>query len=157
MSAYQLLMLFHVLAAFWVSVSAFGGTVLRAVIRRAPDLAARVAVMRAGARFGLVFGLIGGLAVGISGLSLVMLNPAWMRMVWVHTSIALWALMLSLNLFLLGPRLRKLLAAGEASLQAGAPTEELKRLSAHPIPAYLAELPAIAVVLFAILMVLKPF
>jgi len=160
MTLYRFAVAFHVLCALWVAVSAFGGTVLRASVRRAPDFAARIAILRVGARMGLVFGLGGGLAVGISGLSLLALNPEILRLPhvgWIHASIALWAFMLALNTFFLGPRLRKLLAAGEASLEAGAPNEEFRRLAANPVPPYLAELPAVAVVLFVLMMVLRPF
>jgi len=160
MTVYGLVRVLHVFSALWVAVSAFGGTVLRAAVRKAPDLAARVSVLRVGVRMGLIFGLGGGLAVGLSGLTLLAINPTLLNLPqvgWIHSAIALWVIMLSLNLFYLGPRMRKLLAAGEASLAAGAPTDEFKRLAANPVPRYLADLPAVAVVLFVILMVLKPF
>ena len=157
MTAYLWLKMLHVFAALWVAVSAFGGSVLRASMRRAPDLAARMSILRAGIRIGVIFGLGGSIAVGLSGLALAMTDPVYFKMRWVHASIGLWLLLLGLNIFLLAPRARRLLAAGEASLAAGAPTDELKRLAANPVPPYLAELPAIAVVLFVLLMVLKPF
>jgi len=155
-TSYSLLKIFHVLTALWIAVSAFGGSALRASIRRAPDLAARMSILRAALRIGLVFGLGGGIAVGLSGIALAM-SSGYMSARWVHASIGLWVLMLSLNIFFLAPRARKLLAAGEASLAAGAPTDEFKRLAANPVPPYLAELPALAVVIFIVLMVLKPF
>jgi len=157
-SWYPWLVVFHVLTALWVSVAAFGGTVLRASVRRAPDFAARIAVLRAGLRIGLVFGLIGGLTVGLSGIALALANPAYIRQGWVHAAIGLWLFMLLLNNGFLAPRMRKMLAAGEASLAAGGgPNEEFKRLMAKPVPPWLAELPAVVVVIFVILMVLKPF
>jgi uncharacterized membrane protein len=147
----------HVLTAIWVSVSAFGGTVLRAAVKRAPDFPARIAVLRAGVRFGLIFGFGGGITVGVTGLTLLALDPAWRHDTWVHASIGLWLLMLLLNLLLIGPRMRKLLAAGEASLAAGdAPNEEFRKLAANPVPAWLANLPPLAILIFVILMVLKP-
>ena len=155
-TSYSLLKMFHVLTALWIAVSAFGGSALRASIRRAPDLPARIGILRAALRIGLVFGLGGGIAVGLSGIALAM-SSGYMSARWVHASIGLWVLMLSLNIFFLAPRARKLLAAGEASLAAGAPTDEFKRLAANPVPPYLAELPALAVVIFVVLMVLKPF
>jgi len=160
MGIYRIVVVLHVLSALWVAVSAFGGTVLRAAVRKAPDFAARVTVLRVGARMGLIFGLGGGLAVGLSGLSLLAINPGLLQLAqvgWIHAAIALWAFLLSLNLFYLGPRMRKLLAAGEASLAAGAPNEEFKRLAANPVPRYLADLPAVAIVILVILMVLRPF
>jgi uncharacterized membrane protein len=156
-TAYSWLKVLHIFAALWVAVSAFGGTVLRASVRRAPDLAARMSILRAGIRVGMIFGLGGGIAVGLSGLALAIANPIYLKMGWVHASIGLWLLLLGMNILYLAPRARRLLAAGEASLAAGAPTDEFKRLAAHPVPPYLAELPAIAVVLFVLLMVLRPF
>jgi len=155
---YGWLVVLHVLCAIWVSVSAFGGTVLRASVKRAPDFPARVAVLRAGVRIGLIFGLGGGLAVGASGLTLMALNPAWRQARWVHASIGLWLLMVLLNMLLIGPRMRRLLAAGEASLAAGGgPNEEFRNLAANPVPAWLANLPPVAILIFVVLMVLKPF
>ncbi len=156
-TGYALLTVVHVLAALWVGVAGFGGAVLRASIKRAPDLAARISILRAAVRVGLVFGLGGGLAVGLTGLGLAMANPVWLKMGWVHASIGLWVAMLLLNSFYLAPRARRMLAAGEASLEAGGPTEEFKRLAANPVPPWLAELPAVSVVIFVVLMVLKPF
>jgi len=156
--SYPWLVALHVLCAMWIAVAAFGGTVLRAAVKRAPDFAARIAVLRAGMRIGVVFGLVGGIAVGLSGLTLAMLNVAYMKAGWVHASIGLWAFMMVLNNAFLAPRMRRLLAAGEASLAAGgAPNEEFKRLAAKPVPPWLAELPALAIVAFVVLMVLKPF
>lgn len=155
-TTYSLLKAFHVLTSLWIAVSAFGGSALRASIKRAPDLAARISILRAAVRIGLVFGLGGGIAVGLSGIALAM-SSGYMSAAWVHASIGLWILMLALNIFFLAPRARRMLAAGEASLAAGAPTDEFKRLAANPVPPYLAELPALAVVIFIVLMVLKPF
>jgi predicted integral membrane protein DUF2269 len=155
--AYSILVFVHVLSALWVGVAAFGGTVLRASIKRAPDLAAKISILRAALRIGLIFGFGGGLAVGLTGLGLAFVDPAWLMMGWVRTAITLWAAMFALNVFYLAPRARRMLAAGEASLVAGAPTEEFQRLAANPVPPWLAELPALAVFVLVLLMVLKPF
>jgi uncharacterized membrane protein len=76
---------------------------------------------------------------------------------WIHASLTLWVLIISINLFYNFPRLRKTLAAAEASLAAGAPNDEFKRLTASKLPARLADLTALAVVIFVVLMVLRPF
>lgn len=156
-TAYLWLLAFHVLAALWVTVSAFGSTVLRASLKRAPDLAARVTILRIGLRIGITFGMIGGILVGLSGIAVAGKNGAYLHAGWVHAAIGLWVLMLIFNIGFAGPRMRRMLAAGEASLAAGAPTEELERLMAHPIPPGVADLPAIAILLFVWLMVFKPF
>jgi hypothetical protein len=75
----------------------------------------------------------------------------------VHASIGLWLLLLSINLFYSYPRLTRTLAAAEASLAAGAPTPELEQLTASKLPNILADLNALGVVIFVLLMVLKPF
>jgi uncharacterized membrane protein len=159
MTVYGWVKAFHVLMALWVAVSAFGGTVIRASLQRAPDFAAKVAVMRVGVRIGMVFGFLGGTLVGLSGFLLLMLNPGVFQLAhgWIDASIALWVVLYSLNLLVTGPRMKKLLAAGEASLAEGGPNEEFKRLMAKPIPRVVADLPPVAVVIFVLLMVLKPF
>jgi hypothetical protein len=50
-----------------------------------------------------------------------------------------------------------MLAAGEASLAAGAPTDELKRLAADKLPGIVADLQALGLVLLVLLMAFKPF
>ncbi len=156
-SSYLWLVAFHVLAALWVTVSAFGSTVLRASMKRAPDLAARVSILRVGKRIGITFGLVGGLLVGLSGIAVAAMNGPYMRSGWVHAAIGLWVLLLIFNNGVMAPRMRKMLAEGEASLAAGAPTEEFKRLAAHPLPPGVADFSAIAILIFVWLMVFKPF
>jgi uncharacterized membrane protein len=159
MTLYGVIKLFHVLMALWVGVAAFGGTALRASLKRAPDFAARIAVLRVSVRIGLIFGFAGGALVGLSGLSLLMVNPALFQLPhgWIDSSIALWVVLFSLNAFVTGPRMKKMLAAGEASLASGGPNDEFKRLAAHPLPRVITDLPPVAVVIFVTLMVLQPF
>jgi len=160
MTGYRLLVTLHVLSAFWLTSSAFGGAVVRAMAKRATDLPAKVTAIRISARLGQVFGLPGSLAAGLTGLTLV----AWNRPLfdlpkagWIHASITLWVLILGMNLFYLIPRGKKMLAAAEASLAAGAPTAEMKALASNKMAARLSDLTAVAVVLFVVLMVLRPF
>lgn len=153
----SLLLLLHVFAGFWLAAAAFGGTVVRAVGRRSPDLAGRVAALRVGARLATVFGLPGALLVGATGIWIVVRSPEWLKQGWVHVSLTLWVVIFALNFFYSGPRLKKLLAAGEASLAAGAPNAEFQRLAASQAPARIADLSALALVVFIVLMVLKPF
>ena len=152
----SLLLLLHVLSAFWLAASAFGGTVVRAAGRRAPDLASRVAALRIGQRMATVFGIPGGVLAGATGIWIVVRSPDWLKFGWVHVSLTLWAVIFGMNAFYLGPRLGKLLAAGEASLAAGAPTAEFQRLAASKLAARLADVNALAIVIFVALMVLKP-
>jgi uncharacterized membrane protein len=153
----QFLVFVHVLAALWLAASAFGGAVVRAAGRRAPDLAGRVTALRIGWRLVTIFGLPGSILAGATGLWLVFRMPALLKMGWIHVSITLWVLILALNLFYSFPHLRRMLAAGEASLAAGAPTTELQRLAASKAPSLLADLNAVAVLIFVFLMSLKPF
>ena len=151
------IVLLHVLSALCIAVSAFGGAVVRATAKRTPELAGKVAAMRIGWRLVTLFGLPGSLAAGATGLYLVMQAPELLKKGWVHVSITLWALILATNLIYSMPRFRKMLAAAEASLAAGAPNEELKRLAAAKAPGMIADLNALAVLIFLFLMVLKPF
>ena len=153
----SLILMVHVLSAFWLAVAAFGGTVVRAAGRRAPDLAGRVAALRIGERMATVFGVPGGVFAGATGIWIVVRSPEWLKFGWVHVSLTLWGVIFGMNAFYLGPRLRKLLAAGETSLAAGAPTEEFQRLAASKLAARLADVNALAIVIFVVLMVLKPF
>lgn len=153
----RFVVLIHVLSALWIAVSAFGGAVVRATAKRTPDLPGKVTALRIGWRLVSFFGLPGSLVAGATGLYLVMMAPAMMKMGWVHVSITLWALLLGINLFYSMPRFKRMLAAAEASLAAGAPTEELKRMAAAKAPGMIADLNAFAVIVFVVLMVLKPF
>jgi uncharacterized membrane protein len=76
---------------------------------------------------------------------------------WVHVSVTIWLLLLGTNLIYLAPRLKKTLAAAEVSLAAGAPNEELLRLTAPKHPAILADLSALGIVVLVVLMVTRPF
>lgn len=147
----------HVLSAFWLAVSAFGGAVVRATGRRSPDLAGKVTSLRIGWRFASVFGLPGSIVAGLTGLYLLDLGGWGFKAGWIHVSVTLWILILALNLAYSFPRLKRTLAAAEASLAAGAPSDEFKRLASAKGPRMLADLTAVAVVVFVLLMVLKPF
>jgi uncharacterized membrane protein len=153
------LLLVHVLSALWLSAAAFGGTVVRAAGKRAPDLAGKVGALRIAHRLASLFGLPGSILAGVTGILLLFYGPVpWgMKPGWVHASIGLWLVLLGLNLFYGYPRLTKTLAAAEASLAAGSPNDELKRLTASKVPAMIADLSALGVVIFVLLMVLKPF
>ena len=156
-SLYLWLKLIHVAAALWLAASAFGGAVVRAVAKRTPDLAGKVVAMRIGARIGMVFGLPGSIVAGLTGIYMVIRAPALLEMGWVHASITLWVLLLAANTLYSIPRGKRMLAAAEASLAAGAPTDELKRLASAKAPGMIADLNALGVLIFLVLMVLKPF
>ena len=149
---YKTLLFLHVLSALWMAASAFAGTVVRAQAKRAADFPGRVGAFRIGARLVTVFGLPGALTAGITGILLLVLEAGW-----VHVSLTIWTVLISINLFYSFPRLRRTVRAMEESLAAGAPTEELKRLTASKLPMILADVNALAIVVFVFLMVLKPF
>jgi uncharacterized membrane protein len=157
MSLYKLVVLIHVLAALAIAASAFGGAVVRAVGKRAPDLAGKVTSLRIALRLVRFFGLPGSAVAGLTGLWMVYVRPELHRAGWAHASIALWVALFSTALLYSLPRLRQTLAAAEASLAAGAPSDELKRLASARAPGIVADLTALGVVVFVVLMVLQPF
>ena len=157
MSWHGIVLVVHVLSALWLAVSAFGGAVVRAAGRRSPDLAGKVTSLRIGWRFASVFGIPGSILAGLTGLGMLHLGGWGFSAGWIHVSVTLWILLLGLNLGYSFPRLKRTLAAAEASLAAGAPSDEFKRLASAKGPRLLADLTAVAVVAFIFLMVLKPF
>lgn len=154
---YKTLLLLHVLSALWMAAAAFAGTVVRAQAKRAPDLAGRVAPMRIAGRLVSIFGLPGAIVAGLTGIGLILLNRPFLEMGWVHVSLTLWVVLISINLFYSFPRLRRMVRAVEESAAAGRQTEELQRLAAAKLPKILADVNALAIVVFVVLMVLKPF
>ncbi len=147
----------HVLAALWLAAGAFAGAVVRAQTRRAPELAARVQGLRIGWRLVTVCAIPGSVVAGLLGVVLVFRLGYGFKPGWVHASVGLWLLLLGVGLFYSAPRLKRMLAAGEASLAAGAPTDELKRLAADKLPGIVADLQALGLVLLVLLMAFKPF
>lgn len=147
----------HVLAALWLAAGAFAGAVVRAQTRRAPELAARVQGLRIGWRLVTVCAIPGSVVAGLLGVVLVFRLGYGFKPGWVHASVGLWLLLLGVGLFYSAPRLKRMLAAGEASLAAGAPTDELKRLAAAKLPGIVADLQALGLVLLVLLMAFKPF
>lgn len=153
----QWLLVLHVLAACWLAAGAFGGAVVRAQARRTPDLAGKVAALAIGWRLISVMGIPGSVVAGFTGLALLEPLGYGFKAGWIHASLTIWLLMLSLALFYLAPGLKRTLAAGRASLAAGAPTEEFQRLATAKAPRMLGDFVALGVVLLVLLMVLKPF
>lgn len=153
----QGMLFLHLLAALWLAGAAFGGTIVRAQMRRATDLRAKVEGLRTMRRLTAVMGLPGGVLAGLVGLELVRrLEVPWSTG-WVVASIVLWAASLVVTVFYLGPRLGRTLAAGEASLAAGAATAEFQALAASRLPSVAADFNALVIVLLTFLMVFKPF
>ena len=149
--------LVHILAAIWLATGAFGGAVVRAYGKRASDLPGKVAALRIGRRLVTLFALPGSVIAGLTGLSLLDPMGIGFRHGWVHASLAIWLVLLGLGFLYLAPRQKRLLAAAEASLAAGAPSDELKRLASTPLPGILADVSALGVVVLVALMALTPF
>ncbi|HSM13595.1 MAG TPA: DUF2269 family protein [Thermoanaerobaculia bacterium] len=147
----------HVLSALWLATGSFAGAVVRAQAKREPGLPGRVAALRVGWRLVSIFGIPGGVFSGLTGLWLLGPLGYGFKPGWVHVSVTLWLLLLGLNLIYLAPRLKKTLAAAEASLTAGEPNDELRRLTAPKHPAILADLSALGIVILVVLMVTRPF
>lgn len=147
----------HVLAALWLAAGAFAGAVVRAQTKRATEFPARVQGLRIGWRLVTVCAIPGSIVAGLLGLVLVFRLGFGFKPGWVHASVGLWLLLLGVGLFYSAPRLKKTLAAAEASLAAGAPTEELKRLTASKVPGMVADFQALGIVILTLLMVFKPF
>jgi uncharacterized membrane protein len=147
----------HVLSAMWLATGAFGGAIARAQGRRALDLPGKVAALRMGWRLASIFAIPGSIFAGLTGLSLLDPMGFGFRPGWVHASLAIWLVILGLGLLYLAPRAKRMLAAAEESLAAGAPNDELKRLASSKLARALADLPALGVVALVLLMVVKPF
>ena len=156
-TAIQSLLALHVLSAFWLAAGSFAGAVARAQGKRAADLAGKTTALRIAWRLASIFAIPGGIVSGLSGLVLLTPTGYGFRPGWVHASVTLWGVLILMNLFYLAPRLRKTLAAAEASLAAGAPSVELQRLTSAKHPAILADVSALGVVILILLMVLRPF
>jgi uncharacterized membrane protein len=153
----QWLLALHVLSALWLAAGSFAGAIVRAQARRTAELAGKVTALRIGWRLMTICGIPGSIVAGLSGLALLGPLAYGFKPGWVHASVGIWLAMLALVLFYLAPRLKKTLAAAEASLAAGAPTDEMKRLAAAAAPRILGDVTALSIVLLVLLMVLKPF
>ena len=145
----------HLAAALWLASGSFAGAVVRAQTRRAASLSEKVFGLRLAWRLMAAFVVPGALAAGLTGIELARRSYGF-RPFWVHGSLALYALMLALTLFYLAPRVKRTLAAGLASLAAGAPTPELQALAGAKLPAILADLNALGILVLTLLMALKP-
>jgi len=151
-----LLLFVHVLAALWLAAGSFAGAVVRAQTRRAGDLAAKVLHLRLAWRLTSIYTLPGAIVAGLLGFYLVTARGFRFATGWVQVSAVLYLLMLAVTLAYLTPRLRRTLAAAEASLAAGRPTAELERLAGAKLPGILADVNALGIVVLTFLMVVKP-
>ena len=143
----------HIVMVFWLVAGSFGGIVVRAQIRRAPDLAGKVYGLRLAWRLVRVYTLPGAILAGLIGFYLVTARGFGFSALWVRISSVLYLYMLAVTLFYLVPRLRRTLAAGEASLTAGAPTAELQSLAAAKLPGILSDVNALGIILLTAMMV----
>ena len=149
------MLFFHLVAALWLAGGVLAGAVVRAQTRRASSLAEKVFGLRLAWRLTTVFVLPGALVAGLLGIELA--RRTWgFALFWVRASLVLYLVMLALTLLYLVPRLRKTVAAGDASLQAGSPTAEFQALAGAKLPRILADLNALGIVLLTFLMSLKP-
>jgi uncharacterized membrane protein len=152
------MLVLHVLSVIWLASGGFAGAVVRAQNRKAKSLPERVMAIRIANRLAAVYSLPGGILAGISGFGL--LHPLGYGFApgWVKISIVLWLAMLANGIFFLMPFGKKMLAAGEASLAAGAPTPELQALVASAKSRGIAsDLNLVGIVVLVLLMILKPF
>ena len=147
----------HIVASFWLVAGAFGTTVVRAQAKRATDLRERVPILRVGARMAAIFTIPGGIIAGLLGFWLLTARGWGFSPGWVRVSIAIYLLMLASGLGYIGPKMRAMLRAAEASLAAGSPTVEYQRLAANKLPGILADVNALGIIVLTLLMTLKPF
>jgi uncharacterized membrane protein len=145
----------HIVAAFWLVAGSFSGAVVRAQIKRSPDLAGKVFGLRLAWRLTRVFVLPGAIVAGLLGFYLVTARGFGFTARWVQLSAVLYLLMLAVTLFYHTPRLRRTLAAAEASLAAGAPSEEFRSLAASKLPGILADVSALGNLLLIAMMTFK--
>lgn len=151
------LLFFHVAAALWLAAGTFAGTVVRAQIKRSNDLREKVVGLRIAHRLMRIYTTPGGIIAGLLGIPLIGMRGHQMNAGWIHASLTLWAFAVGVGLFYLAPRLTRTLRAAEASLAAGAPTAELQTLTASKLPAILADVNALIILLLTFLMVMRPF
>ena len=146
----------HVVAALWLAGGSFAGAVVRAQTKRAPDLAGKVFGLRLAWRLSMVYIVPGAIVAGLLGFYLVTARGFNFEVRWVQLSSVLYLLMLAVTLAYLVPRLKKTLAAAEASLAQGSPTPELLRLAEAKLPGILADVNALGIVVLTLLMVVRP-
>jgi uncharacterized membrane protein len=146
----------HVVAALWLAGGSFAGAVVRAQTKRAPDLPGKVFGLRLAWRLAVVYIVPGALVAGLLGFYLVSARGFSFEVGWVQLSSILYLLMLAVTLAYLVPRLKRTLAAAEASLAAGGPTAEFARLAGAKLPGILADVNALGIVILTFLMVVRP-
>jgi uncharacterized membrane protein len=151
------LLLLHLLTVLWLAGGVLGGAVVRAQTKRASELAQKVLGLRIAWRLATVLTLPGALLGGLTGIALIHPRGHDFKAGWIHVSLTLWLLVLGISLLYLLPHLKRSLAAAEASLAAGQPTPELAALAGKKLPAILADVNALALVVLSALMVLRPF
>jgi len=156
-NAVNWMLFLHVLAALWLAGGVFAGAVVRSQGRKATRPEERLLALRIAWRLANVYNIPGAIAAGILGFGI--LHPlGWgFKPGWVQASIAIWLLMLLNGLFYLRPALKKLLAAAEASVAAGATTAEFTRLASAKGPRIAADVNALGIVVLTLLMIVKPF
>lgn len=150
-------MFLHIIAAYWLVAGVFANTVVRAQVKRSSELRDKVVALRIGVRLAQIFIVPGAIVAGLLGFWLVTARGWGFHPGWVQASSALYLVMLAVGLGFVGPRMRAMLRAGEASLAAGAPNDEFRRLAAAKLPGILADVLALGIVVLTLLMSLKPF
>jgi uncharacterized membrane protein len=146
----------HVLAALWLAAGSFAGAIVRAQTKRATELRDKVFGLRLAWRLTTVYTLPGAIVAGLLGFYLVTARGFTFSTRWVQISSLLYLVLLAIALGYLAPRLRRTLRAAEAALAAGGPSDELRRLTASPLPGILADVNALGIVVLTLLMVIKP-
>jgi uncharacterized membrane protein len=146
----------HVVAALWLAGGSFAGAVVRAQTKRAPDLPGKVFGLRLAWRLSMIYIVPGAIVAGLLGFYLVTARGFNFEVGWVQLSSILYLLMLAVTLAYLVPRLKKTLAAAEASLAQGSPSPELVRLAQAKLPGILADVNALGIVVLTLLMVVRP-
>jgi|CXWL01.1.fsa_nt_gi uncharacterized membrane protein len=150
------LLLFHILGALWLAGGSFASSVVRAQVKRAENLREKAMGLRILWRLTTIYTLPGAVVAGILGFALIVPSGHTMRDAWVQVSQTLWLVMLGIAIFYLAPRLKRTLAAAEASLVAGVPTPELVALAGAKLPGILADVNALGIVVLTALMVIQP-
>lgn len=147
----------HVLSALWFAAGVLTAPVVLARTRRAGSLAERVFGLRLAWRLVAGFSIPGAVVSGLLGVHLIETRGYSWQAGWVHVSLWIWGVVLLATALLLAPWLHGALREAEASLEAGLPSEKLKRQTAAGWPGWIAGFDALAAVVLTLLMMLRPF
>jgi uncharacterized membrane protein len=151
---YSWFLLFHVVAALWLTAGVFASAVVRVQGRRASTALERALVARLLWRLHVVYTLPGLVLGGLLGFYLVTAGGFRFAETWVMASAFLYLLMFLLTLFALTPALSQQRRAAEQAASTEAPSPPAAPLT--KLPGILSDVNALFILALVFLMVIKP-